>query len=182
MDAARAAVRAELKKAGETTAKSDETEENYVPPRPFRKGDEVFITGIGKRAYVESVDGETATVRAGIITTKVKTSMLRLHTGDEEKKRTRKNKETLVRHTAAVKNEVDLRGLTGDEANFVLDQYFDNALLAGHASVSVIHGKGTGALRAAVWDELKRDKRVRSFRSGRYGEGDTGVTIVELSR
>ena len=53
-------------------------------------------------------------------------------------------------------------------------------MLAGYRSVSIIHGKGTGALRTAVWEHLKHDKRVRSYRSGRYGEGDTGVTIVEL--
>ena len=82
--------------------------------------------------------------------------------------------------TEAVKNEVDVRGLTGDDAYFVIDRYFESAIMAGYHTVSIIHGKGTGALRNAVWDHLRHDKRVLSFRSGRYGEGDTGVTIVEF--
>ncbi|MEG2004074.1 MAG: Smr/MutS family protein, partial [Clostridia bacterium] len=74
----------------------------------------------------------------------------------------------------------DVRGQTGDDAYFIIDRYFESAIMAHYETVTIIHGKGTGALRTAVWQQLKSDKRVRSFRSGRYGEGDTGVTVVEL--
>ena len=75
---------------------------------------------------------------------------------------------------------VDLRGQTVDEALINLDSYLDSAILGSYGSVTVIHGKGTGALRSAVADYLRRDKRVKSQRMGAYGEGDAGVTIVEL--
>ena len=75
---------------------------------------------------------------------------------------------------------MDLRGKTGDEAWAVVDKYFDDALVAGIGTVRLIHGKGTGALRNALWKILKTDGRVRSFRIGQFGEGDSGVTVVEL--
>ncbi|HBE13114.1 MAG TPA: hypothetical protein DCY74_02970, partial [Clostridiales bacterium] len=78
------------------------------------------------------------------------------------------------------RSEIDLRGETGDDAWFRVDKYLDEANMAGLHSVTLIHGKGTGALRKALWDMLKRDNRVESFRTGAYGEGDFGVTVVEL--
>ena len=76
--------------------------------------------------------------------------------------------------------EIDLRGKNGDEAWFMVDKYFDDAQVAGIRTVRLIHGKGTGALRAALWRFLKTDGRVSSFRIGQFGEGDGGVTVVEL--
>ncbi|MBO5845491.1 MAG: Smr/MutS family protein, partial [Clostridia bacterium] len=78
------------------------------------------------------------------------------------------------------RDEIDLRGKTGDEAWSAVDKYFDEAQLSGFSSVRLIHGKGTGALKNALWAYLKADKRVASFRIGKYGEGDGGVTVVEL--
>lgn len=80
----------------------------------------------------------------------------------------------------AVKNEIDVRGMTVEEAIMDIDKFLDDASLSGLTEVSVIHGKGTGALRAGVQDYLRRNKHAKSFRLGRYGEGETGVTIVEL--
>lgn len=80
----------------------------------------------------------------------------------------------------AVRNEIDVRGMTVEEAILDIDKFLDDAALAGLTEVSVIHGKGTGALRAGVQDYLRRNKHAKSFRLGRYGEGETGVTIVEL--
>lgn len=76
--------------------------------------------------------------------------------------------------------EVDLRGMTGDEAVMELDRFLDNAVMGKLSEVRIIHGKGTGAVRAAVRDHLKRSRYVKSFRPGRYGEGEDGVTIAEL--
>jgi DNA mismatch repair protein MutS2 len=70
--------------------------------------------------------------------------------------------------------------MTGEEGWYVVDGYIDNAIVAGLHSVTIIHGKGTGALRAALWKYFKADKRVKSFRAGAYGEGDYGVTVVDL--
>lgn len=76
--------------------------------------------------------------------------------------------------------EIQLLGQTVEEALQTLDKYLDDAVLAGIATVRIVHGKGTGALRAAVSQYLKRDPRVKTFRLGTFGEGDSGVTIAEL--
>ena len=78
------------------------------------------------------------------------------------------------------RDEIDLRGMTGDEAWSKVDKYFDEASIAGFHTVRLIHGKGTGALRNALWAYLKTDRRVKGFRIGQFGEGDGGVTVVEL--
>ena len=78
------------------------------------------------------------------------------------------------------KPEIELRGQNGEEAWFMVYKYLDDAKLAGFESVRLVHGKGTGALRAALWKFLKADKRVKSFRQGQYGEGDLGVTVAEI--
>ena len=76
--------------------------------------------------------------------------------------------------------EIDVRGMTVDEAILEVDKYIDNASLSGIHEVSVIHGKGTGALRAGLQSYLKRHKHVKDLRLGRYGEGEAGVTVVTL--
>ena len=76
--------------------------------------------------------------------------------------------------------ELDVRGQTSDEALMNVDQFIDSAVLAGINMLTIIHGKGTGALRAAVQQHLKRHPNVKSFRLGTFGEGEAGVTIVEL--
>ena len=78
------------------------------------------------------------------------------------------------------KSEVDVRGFIGDDAIFVVDKFLDDAVLSGLVNVRIINGKGTGALRKALWDYFKRDKRIAEFRMGTFGEGDSGVTVVTL--
>jgi DNA mismatch repair protein MutS2 len=70
--------------------------------------------------------------------------------------------------------------MIGDEAWFVVDRYLDDAVVAGIKVVTIIHGKGTGALRNALWNKFKTDSRVKSYRPGQYGEGDYGVTVIEM--
>lgn len=82
--------------------------------------------------------------------------------------------------TQGLSSEIDLRGKNGEDAWFEVDKYLDSAQLAGLQSVRLIHGKGTGALKKQLWNFLKNDKRVKSFRLGTYGEGDLGVTVCEL--
>jgi DNA mismatch repair protein MutS2 len=76
--------------------------------------------------------------------------------------------------------ELDIRGMMTDEGIMEVDRFIDNCLIAGIETVTIIHGKGTGALRAAVHQFLKQHKNVKSYRLGEYGEGEAGVTVVEL--
>ena len=85
-----------------------------------------------------------------------------------------------VSRTTTFRDEIDLRGMNGDEAWLAVDKYIDEAMLANVRTVRLIHGKGTGALKAALWKFLKGDKRISSFRIGQFGEGDGGVTVLEL--
>ena len=160
---------------------SAEEAEEYVLPRPLKKGDEVLIMSLGKRAMVLEAPNkqDLVFVQAGVIKTKIRLSDLKLI--EEEKKKEGK-KPSAFRATVSrdFKPEIDLRGKTGEEAWSAVDKYFDEAQIAGFHSVRLIHGKGTGALKKYLWNELKRDGRVDTFRIGQFGEGDGGVTVVEL--
>ena len=156
-------------------------DENYVLPRKLRRGDEVLIVSLGKKAtLLEDPDRSgKVQVQAGIIKTKVAISDLQLI---EEKKSADTQKKSTYKATVShdFKGEIHLRGMTGEEAWSAVDKYFDEAQMAGFFTVRLVHGKGTGALKAALWKYLRTDKRVKSFRIGQFGEGDGGVTVVEL--
>ena len=102
----------------------------------------------------------------------------------EERTETEKKKDPVSTFRKEVSSsfrpECDVRGMTSEEAKFVVDKFLDEATVASVKSVTVIHGKGTGALRSGLWQFFKSDKRVSGFRAGQYGEGDYGVTVVEL--
>ena len=150
----------------------------------MRKGDEVVIVSLGKKAVVLEAPAKGAKavpVQAGIIKTKIALSDLQLL---EEPVETKEKKVRDGGYRMSVcrdfRDEIDLRGMTGDEAWGHVDKYFDEASIAGFSTVRLIHGKGTGALRNALWGYLKTDRRVKKFRIGQFGEGDGGVTVVEL--
>ena len=186
LDATRRAVRAHLKEnEGRFNPVEERNNDDYKLPRPLRKGDEVYLVDIDKKGVLLSDPdhGGNVMVQAGIIRTKSKVSNLRLIEGEATVKSG--EKKTSVRDFRAnisreFRDEIDLRGKTGDEAWFMVDKYLDTANLAGFHTVRLIHGKGTGALRVALWKYLKSDRRIASFRIGQYGEGDGGVTVVEL--
>ena len=160
-------------------------DDGYVLPRALKKGDEVVIVSLGKKAVVlETPKGEgKVSVQAGIIKTKAELSDLRLIEADtnvvsgEQKKNASAYRMSVSRD---FRDEINLRGMTGDEAWSAVDKYFDEASIAGFHTLRLIHGKGTGALKKALWEALKKDSRVKTFRIGQFGEGDGGVTIVEL--
>ncbi len=159
--------------------------EQYVLPRALRRGDEVIIVSLGKKAVVMEdapKNAKAVLVQAGIIKTKITLSDLQLI--DENTQKTEKDKKKSDGYRLSVcrdfRDEIDLRGMTGDEAWGHVDKYFDEASIAGFHTVRLIHGKGTGALRQALWVYLKTDRRVARFRIGQFGEGDGGVTVVEL--
>ena len=159
--------------------------EHYVLPRALRKGDEVVIVSLGKKAVVLEAPAKGAkavSVQAGIIKTKIALSDLQLLEEETAEAKEKKARDGGYRMSVCrdFRDEIDLRGMTGDEAWGHVDKYFDEAAIAGFSTVRLIHGKGTGALRNAIWGYLKTDRRVKKFRIGQYGEGDGGVTVVEL--
>lgn len=150
-------------------------------PKAVRPGDTVRILSLDQKATVLSpadAKGEVQ-VQAGIMKLSAKLSDLRLLEDDGPKKGVGKIQLEADRQAGI---ELDVRGMLVDEALLTVDRYIDNCLLSGLTEISIIHGKGTGALRAGVQDFLRRDKRVKSFRMGAYGEGDAGVTVVSFQK
>lgn len=159
--------------------------ETYVLPRPLKAGDDVLIFDIDKEGTVVETpapDDKKVLVQAGIIKTRVPVENLRLL---EQKNQNRKARRSGTRNVpkrsdAPVMTEVDVRGEDSIEAVMSVDRAIDSALLSGIHQLTIIHGKGTGVLRTAVQQHLRRHPSVRTYRLGVFGEGESGVTIVEL--
>lgn len=159
---------------------------DYTLPRDLVVGDSVILTQLGKEASVLSLPDKRGQVEvlSGSMRMRVDIKKLRLI----EKKKDSKPKNASVsrsgsmesRLTASAENRCDLRGMTVDEALLTLDSFLDSMLLMNIGEFTVIHGKGTGALRSAVQKHLKGNRFVKGFRLGVYGEGENGVTIVTL--
>jgi DNA mismatch repair protein MutS2 len=188
LDKARRAVRDHLRTTGDLfdPIEVQEEDEGYVLPRPLKKGDKVRIVTIHKEGVVtEDPKGNLVAVQAGVVRTKARIEDLRLIDEDERGQK-KKPAQPAVKSSVSVersnqfKDEIDLRGMIGDEAWLAVDKYLDDAIMYNVKVVHLIHGKGTGALKNALWKFLRGDKRIASFRIGRYGEGDGGVTVVEL--
>jgi len=150
-------------------------------PRAIKKGDNIIVFSLNKPGIVlEDPDKKgNVLVSMGAIKTKIKITDIELN------EHVKKEKEPmsvlkLERGSRQAKNEVDIRGMTGDEADGIIDDLLNNAAMANLNTVSIIHGKGTGALRAAVHEKLRRHPLVSEYRLGLYGEGETGVTIVTI--
>ena len=165
-------------------------DEDYVLPRPLQVGDRVFLVGFGQEGVVVDLPDKAGNVnvRAGILSAKLPQTQLRLLVDDKKTRKLnaktpttsrRRNQPDQVR-MADFRVEEDVRGMNAEEAWMVVDKYLDEAILAGIKSVRIIHGKGTGILRAALQNDLHHDPRVSYYRNGAYGEGDMGVTVVEL--
>lgn len=152
-----------------------------APTRPIQAGDTVTLLKLGTQASVISVSSDRMlTLQAGILRITAREDEVRLVESAEKVKIKFQKKTEAQIHKLAVSPEVDLRGMMSDEALLALERYLDSAHTAKLPSVRIIHGKGTGALRKAVQDYLRRDSGVKSFRLGRYGEGEDGVTVAEL--
>ena len=181
LDEAKRAVRTSLSEADEAVNPVvSRSNKDYVLPRPLKKGDTVLIVSLNREGVLESDPDKNGnvTVQAGVLHTRTKVKNLRLVEMQKPAAAPKKTvKEIVMREFSP---SIDLRGMIGDDAWFMVDKYLDDAKLAQVQSVTLIHGKGTGALRKALWTDLKRDPRVKSMRLGTYGEGDAGVTVVEL--
>ena len=155
--------------------------ERPKPSREIRVGDTVELLKFGSKATVLAISKDGAyQLQAGIMKLTAKADEIAL-CENQPKGNAKKIIEGKVRELkAAAASELDIRGMAADEALPVLDNFLDGAYLASLPTVRIIHGKGTGVLRAMVHDELRRSKYVKSFRSGVYGEGENGVTIAEL--
>lgn len=178
---ARAELRRKLNEAEEAySARTEVPPPPKKPGRPAAAGDTVEILSMGVRARVLSVgkDGELS-LAAGRLNLTLKQSDVCVVESPAKEAPQPVSLGTELREAPAAA-ELDLRGMETLEAIPVLEQYLDGAALSGLKTVTIIHGKGTGALRKAVQDNLRRNKAVKSFRLGVYGEGETGVTIVEL--
>ena len=181
---ARTAIRSQLNQAEEDLRFRQEAEPIPAPSRPIRVGDQVELGGTRTRATVTAVNGDKLQLAAGNMKLTVKAGEVRLieEVEKETKSGPTRHVQTNIRTTGgrAASTELDIRGMMTDEAELVVDQFLDHALMSKLNLVTIIHGKGTGALRQAVRQQLKRHPAVKSFRPGRYGESEDGETVVEL--
>ena len=154
---------------------------DYKLPREPKSGDRVIIKGIGEGEIIE-VKNDTVFVKSGILKTRVKLSDIMIMDKPKEKpKPVRHNvNRTSSRADGDVTTEIDMRGDTVDEAIGKLSLFIDRCVLNNIEEIRIIHGKGTGALRSAVTDFLRHHPNIAEFRLGRYGEGESGVTIAKI--
>ena len=161
----------------------EKKQEDYVLPRPLKVGDDVVIFDINKDATVLELpkSGDMVLVQAGIVKTRVNIKNLRLSDGKKEKKK-QEGRRTVKTLTAPIEvsMDIDLRGMNSEEGIAAVDEFIDRALRQNLNQITIIHGKGTGVLRAAIQQHLRRHPYVRSYRLGTFGEGESGVTIAEL--
>ena len=162
----------------------EDDDKDYVLPRALVVGDTVIIRDIGKSAKVLSPADKNGNVevQAGSIKTRVKLSNLRLCENAPKKKETKSTVKLQgeSRLNMAASTRLDLRGMTVDECLIELDRFIDQGLRTGLNEFTVVHGKGTGALRTAVTRYLKASPYVKTSRLGVYGEGEDGVTVAEF--
>lgn len=163
---------------------SNNVQKEYTPPRPFKRGDHVYIVDINKKGILASDPDSSGMVfvQAGIMKTKVSVKKLRLEEAEkvtyQNKKVSTKGVRGKMQRTASL--ELDIRGYAVDDGIHEVDMFIDNAVLSGAGLITVIHGKGTGILRQGIHQHLKSHPSVKTFRVGRFGEGEEGVTIIEL--
>ena len=146
---------------------------------------QVYIPSIDQEATVSKLadKNDDVIVQSGIVKLKIHISKLEKIKDDNKSNNKKQNyiSNNVGKKTLEMSTELKLLGMTVDEALPTLEKYLDDAYLSNMASVRIVHGKGTGALKKAVQEYLKKNPHVKSYRLGMYGEGDSGVTIVELN-
>ena len=178
---ARSELRRRLNVHEQSLRESTENENDEKSSRPIKVGDTVKIKSMGVTAEVVAVsEDRTLSLRAGIMNVSAGEDDVLLVESSTRPQKKKPVQGTTVSLRASVMPEIDLRGMETVEAVIAAERYIDSAVMAKLQTVTIIHGKGTGALRTAVQQMLRQNKAVRSFRLGRYGEGESGVTVVEL--
>lgn len=165
--------------------KSENPSHKVLKPNQIRLGDSVKIVSMGLKGSVSSLPDKNGRlfVQCGIIRSQVSLSdlvLLEEETVKTEKMQRSSSGKLKMSKSYSVSTEINLLGKTVDEALSELDKYLDDAYLAHLPSVRIVHGKGTGALRKAVQGYLRKNRVIKSFRLGEFGEGDAGVTIAEF--
>lgn len=165
----------------------DEIDENYELPRELKKGDRVILRNLGTEAVLldDPDKSGNVSVQSGFAKTKTNVKNLMLVTDDIAKKmdQVTTNAPKTPKKKASSKTfspSFDVRGNNVEDAWIGIDKYIDEAILVGIKSVTIVHGKGTGALRKGLWEFFRTDNRIKKYRNGEYGEGDFGVTVLEL--
>lgn len=184
MEAERARLREKIKENDSRTAKAAPKPKKKLKAAALHIGDRVRVLSLNLEGTVSTLPNPKGDlfVQMGILRSQVNINDLE-YIGEAEnlqKGMTTGGGKLRMSKSAAVSTEINLIGMTVDEAIAHLDKYLDDAYLAHVPSVRIVHGKGTGALRTAVHQYLKRCKHVKSFRLGTFGEGDAGVTIAEF--
>jgi len=178
---ARTGLRRRLSEAEAGLGAGGEVFEDEAPTRPIEAGDTVELRGIGSKAEViEIADDGTLVLQAGVMKINAKPTEVRLVEGAKKPDFRRVVAQSEAKLRASAKPEIDLRGMMAEEAVSAAEGFLDSAALSNLETVTLIHGKGTGALRQAIHESLKRNKQVKDYRLGRYGEGEMGVTVVTL--
>jgi DNA mismatch repair protein MutS2 len=172
--------------------RQDETEEkigeavfnkvSHKPPKKVKLGDTVKIVNLNQKGYVLTLPDEQGnlTVQAGIM--KVNVNLNNLTLDQEEKQSVKKsaNLNLSSEKARAIATQIDVRGQSLEEALMNVDKYIDDAYLAGAGQITIVHGKGTGVLRAGIMQSLRSHPHVKTVRGGAYNEGGAGATIVEV--
>ena len=162
----------------------EEIDENYVLPRPLVKGDTVILRNIGSEGVLlENPDKNgNVTVQSGIL--KTKTNIKNLALANKKAQESEQKPKGYAKQASFTTKEFsascDVRGQNIEDAWLDIDKYLDEAQMFGVKSVTIVHGKGTGALRRGLWEFFRKDCRIKKYRNGEYGEGDFGVTVLEL--
>lgn len=183
MEKARDEIRGKLNAVNDKLAVKQTKRKSTHKASDFKLGDSVHVISLNLEGTVRSLPNQKGeiTVQMGILQSTVKITDVEII---QEKKQTKPEKtaqyRAAVNKSMNIKPEINLLGLTVDEAIMELDKYLDDACLSHLNQVRVVHGKGTGALRKGIHEYLKRQSYVKNFRLGEFGEGDAGVTIVEL--
>lgn len=164
---------------------SRNSQEEYVLPRKLRRGDTVFIVDLNRKGIISGdPDGsDFVFVQMGVMKTKMNISRLRLEEAPkpvQQKRPVRNMNKVGVKAERRGKMELDIRGCACDDGVYQLDSFIDQAVMSNISTITIIHGKGTGLLRAAVHRRLKSHPSVKNFRLGLFGEGEDGVTVAEL--
>lgn len=148
--------------------------------QPLKPGDEVMVLSLNRQGeLIEQTKNGEWMVQLGMMKVNIKPEDLQYLRKSVQKKETKKG-QMVHKRNSRVGIQLDLRGERYEDAMLMLDKYFDDVLLAGYQTITIIHGHGTGALRQGVHKYLKQNKHVASFRFGGAGEGGTGATVVEL--
>ena len=181
----RSAIKAKLSSMQEAFLKSPKKKSTHKPPQQLQPGDKVYVISFDQSGTALCAPDKNKEVMVQMGSMKIKVPLSELMLDDTPKPKNETPKKMISTNVKAGKSqyisaEIDCRGQLVEEALGNIDKYLDDAYLSGLKQVTIIHGKGTGALRSAVQTYLRTNSHVKSYRPGVYGEGEMGVTVVEL--